>query len=59
MGIKDRKLMVIENRLSRRICRSKREGIIAGCTKVHNKEVHTSFSSAANGDELGETDQTH
>jgi hypothetical protein len=47
----------IENTLSRRICRSKREGITTGWTKVHNKEVHTSFFSAANGNELGERRQ--
>jgi hypothetical protein len=39
------KLRVFENRVLRRILRSKRDGVTGGWRKLHNEELHNLYSS--------------
>jgi hypothetical protein len=41
----EHKLRVFENRVLRRIFRPKRDGVMGGWRKLHNKELHNLYSS--------------
>jgi hypothetical protein len=41
----EHKLRVFENRMLRRIFGPKRDGVMAGCRKLHNEELHNLYSS--------------
>jgi hypothetical protein len=41
----EHKLMVFENRVLRRIFRSKRDEVVGGWKKLHNEELHGLYSS--------------
>jgi hypothetical protein len=41
----ENKLSVFESRVLRRIFGSKRDGVMGGCRKLHNEELHNLYSS--------------
>jgi hypothetical protein len=41
----EHKLSVIENRVQGRIFGPKREGLVGGCRRLHNEELHNLYTS--------------